>query len=59
MKKVVRSAVVVIPPVELWGDIQDIRKDNDKAYERWMPHINMYVFYYVYVCEIKRKIIRK
>lgn len=43
-KKVVRSAVVVVPPKELWGQIQAIREDNDKAFARWPPHINMYVF---------------
>jgi len=37
----VKSAVVIIPPEELWGPIQEIRKIHDKAYKRWMPHINM------------------
>eukprot|EP00026_Physarum_polycephalum_P001034 Phypoly_transcript_01035.p1 GENE.Phypoly_transcript_01035~~Phypoly_transcript_01035.p1 ORF type:complete len:1202 (+),score=298.44 Phypoly_transcript_01035:116-3721(+) len=40
-KKVVKSAVIVMPPPEMWEDIQDIRKENDKAYGRWPPHINM------------------
>ncbi|KAH3767677.1 Endonuclease/exonuclease/phosphatase family protein [Pelomyxa schiedti] len=38
---VVSSAVVVSPPAEQWGPIQAIRKEHDKAYQRWMPHINM------------------
>jgi len=40
-QKVVKSAVVIIPPEELWGPIQEIRKVHDKAYKRWMPHINL------------------
>jgi poly(A) polymerase len=46
---------VIIPPDEIWEPIQQIRKQNDKAYERWysmnfknivhlivrMPHINL------------------
>eukprot|EP01121_Diplochlamys_sp_Union-15-3_P009068 TRINITY_DN2447_c0_g3_i1.p1 TRINITY_DN2447_c0_g3~~TRINITY_DN2447_c0_g3_i1.p1 ORF type:complete len:416 (-),score=67.35 TRINITY_DN2447_c0_g3_i1:91-1305(-) len=41
MSKVFTSAVVVIPPEDLWGQIQDIRRKHDKAYQRWMPHINL------------------
>uniref|UniRef100_A0A6B2L6N7 2'-5' RNA ligase family protein n=1 Tax=Arcella intermedia TaxID=1963864 RepID=A0A6B2L6N7_9EUKA len=25
----------------MWEQIQDIRKKHDKAYERWLPHINL------------------
>eukprot|EP01124_Arcella_intermedia_P022490 TRINITY_DN3354_c0_g1_i1.p1 TRINITY_DN3354_c0_g1~~TRINITY_DN3354_c0_g1_i1.p1 ORF type:complete len:391 (-),score=86.71 TRINITY_DN3354_c0_g1_i1:161-1333(-) len=39
--KVVTSAVVVIPPQSEWDQIQQIRAIHDKAYERWMPHINL------------------
>lgn len=39
--KVHKSAVVVIPPLAVWDQIQAIRKVHDKSYERWMPHINM------------------
>jgi len=35
------SAIVIVPPQNLWDQIQTIRKDYDKAYYRWMPHINM------------------
>lgn len=38
-----RSAVILMPPKELWAPIQAIRSVHDKAYERWMPHINMCV----------------
>jgi len=41
MEKVVTSAVVVQPPESMWDQIQDIRAKHDKAYERWMPHINL------------------
>eukprot|EP01127_Copromyxa_protea_P013068 TRINITY_DN3472_c0_g1_i7.p1 TRINITY_DN3472_c0_g1~~TRINITY_DN3472_c0_g1_i7.p1 ORF type:complete len:816 (-),score=119.03 TRINITY_DN3472_c0_g1_i7:154-2280(-) len=40
-KKEVQSAVVVIPPVDKWRNIQKIREKHDKAFERWMPHINL------------------
>eukprot|EP01120_Amphizonella_sp_Union-15-10_P011442 TRINITY_DN4855_c0_g1_i1.p1 TRINITY_DN4855_c0_g1~~TRINITY_DN4855_c0_g1_i1.p1 ORF type:complete len:406 (-),score=54.14 TRINITY_DN4855_c0_g1_i1:94-1311(-) len=41
MDKVHTSALVVIPPESLWPKIQQIRKKHDKAYFRWMPHINL------------------
>lgn len=41
-KKVVKSAVCIIPPKEVWEDIQELREENDKAYARWPPHINLY-----------------
>jgi len=37
----VTSAIVISPPVEVWKAIQNIRIKYDKAYERWMPHINL------------------
>lgn len=46
-RKTVKSALVIIPPTELWGEIQKIRSVHDKAYKRWAPHINlMYPFLY-------------
>lgn len=36
-----RSALVVIPPESVWEPIQSIRKQFDKSYRRWMPHINL------------------
>ena len=45
-KKVVKSAVCIIPPEHLWGPIQAIRKKHDRAFKRWMPHVNLlYPFY--------------
>ncbi len=35
------SAVVVIPPPDLWEPIQGIRRKYDKKIDRWMPHINL------------------
>lgn len=40
LKTIFKSAVCVILPQELWGPVQEIRKEHDKAYERWPPHIN-------------------
>jgi poly(A) polymerase len=39
--KVVTSSIVIIPPEQTWGQIQDIRRLHDKSFERWMPHINL------------------
>ncbi len=36
-----RTALCVVPPRSVWAPIQNIRKSNDPAFERWMPHINL------------------
>ncbi len=36
-----RTAVVVIPPRDVWPSIQHLRKQFDRQYRRWMPHITM------------------
>jgi 2'-5' RNA ligase len=41
MKKTHSSAVVLIPPREVWEPIQVIRKAHDKQVRRWMPHITL------------------
>jgi len=41
MEKVYYTAVVIIPPEELWEPIQNIRIQYDKHFKRWMPHITM------------------
>jgi len=41
MEKAETSAIVVSPPPQAWEPIQDIRVKHDKAYSRWMPHINL------------------
>ncbi len=35
------TALVIAPPLEICNSIQDIRKVHDKAYDRWMPHVNI------------------
>jgi len=40
-RKVVTSAVIVSPPQDMWVPIQAIRSMHDKAYVRWLPHINL------------------
>lgn len=34
-RKLYTTAVVIIPPNEIWVPIQQIRKKNDKSFERW------------------------
>ncbi|MFX1464171.1 MAG: 2'-5' RNA ligase family protein [Promethearchaeota archaeon] len=41
MNKVYSSAVVVIPPLDKWDPIQEIRKLYDRQINRWMPHITL------------------
>ena len=36
-----KTALCIIPPENLWEPIQSIRSVHDKAYPRWMPHINL------------------
>ena len=39
--KVPTSAVVFIPPSEVWGPIQEIRRSHDRQFVRWMPHVTL------------------
>ena len=39
--KTYKTAVVAIPPDHLWGPIQRLRKQHDRHYRRWMPHITL------------------
>jgi 2'-5' RNA ligase len=36
-----KTAVVVVPPEEIWEPIQAIRRRLDRNIRRWMPHITM------------------
>jgi 2'-5' RNA ligase len=36
-----QTALCIIPPENVWEQIQSIRSIYDKAYPRWMPHINL------------------
>jgi len=35
------TAIVVIPPAEVWPPIQAIREKHDAKARRWMPHITL------------------
>ncbi|CAF0904651.1 unnamed protein product [Didymodactylos carnosus] len=41
MSKTYKTAICIIPPEKFWEKIQNIRSIHDKAYKRWMPHINL------------------
>ncbi len=41
MSKTYRTAVVLIPPHDVWPSIQAIRVEHDRHYRRWMPHITL------------------
>jgi len=34
------TALTLIVPESCWDKINGIRKDHDKAYQKWMPHVN-------------------
>ena len=40
-QKTHKTAVVVIPPDDLWAPIQALRKKYDRHSRRWMPHITL------------------
>ncbi|KAM3146191.1 hypothetical protein pb186bvf_001848 [Paramecium bursaria] len=40
-KKVFHTAIVITPPIQFITEIQQIRQKYDKAYDRWMPHVNL------------------
>jgi len=39
--KTPHSAVVLIPPQDIWEPIQAIRRERDPHVHRWMPHITL------------------
>jgi RNA 2',3'-cyclic 3'-phosphodiesterase len=36
-----KTALVIVPPAQLWPPIQAIRERYDRQVHRWMPHINL------------------
>jgi 2'-5' RNA ligase len=41
VNKTYRTAAVLVPPETVWESIQRIRKQHDRHYRRWMPHITL------------------
>ncbi len=40
-RKTHKTAVVIIPPENIWAPIQNIRQKYDRQFRRWMPHITL------------------
>ncbi|HUT61685.1 MAG TPA: 2'-5' RNA ligase family protein [Phycisphaerae bacterium] len=36
-----KTAVVLIPPEAAWEPIQAIRREHDRQFRRWMPHVTL------------------
>ena len=39
--KTYKTAIVLIPPQQVWEPIQQVRRVHDKQFQRWMPHITL------------------
>ncbi|CUS96371.1 2'-5' RNA ligase family protein [Candidatus Kryptobacter tengchongensis] len=40
-RKTHKTAVVIIPTEDVWEPIQKIRREHDRQFRRWMPHITL------------------
>jgi 2'-5' RNA ligase len=36
-----RTAVVLVPPEEVWPPLQEVRRARDRQFRRWMPHVTL------------------
>ena len=36
-----KVGICVVPPVQTWPAIQEVRRQHDRHFERWPPHINL------------------
>jgi hypothetical protein len=50
VNKTHRTAIVLVPPKEVWPPIQAIRQVYDRHFLRWMPHITL-----IYPFRLKRE----
>ena len=41
MSRTYSTAVVLVPPQDVWPEIQAIRQQYDRHFDRWMPHITL------------------
>jgi len=41
MEKTHQTAVVIVPPREVWEPVQAIRRLHDKQFRRWLPHLTL------------------
>jgi hypothetical protein len=48
LKKFFTSAIVLIPPQQLWPPIQEIRKNYDRAYFRWYEKLNLLISLFIF-----------
>jgi len=39
--KTYTTAVVLIPPEDVWEPIQKLRRVYDRHFDRWMPHLTL------------------
>ncbi|KAL0476952.1 poly(A) polymerase [Acrasis kona] len=52
--KAFHTACCIIPPQEVWPQIQAIRKKHDASFVRWPPHVNLF-FPFVETSEFEDK----